>query len=282
MPYKLLLIILVVIVIIVLVLSFSNFYFGIRPAKFVSKTTPADLNLKYENVELTTEDGIKLDAWFIPAKTKTNKTVIVLHGYPFDKGNILPHGSFLHNGFNLLLFDFRYLGKNEGSYSSVGFHEQKDLRAAVDYLRSRNQTKVGAFGFSLGGAVALMEAKQSKINAIVSDSSYSSLEKMLKEVYGIFGIFKFPFVMSTKILSKVFLGIDLSEVSPENSIKELDAPIMIIHGSDDDQISVDNAYRLKNANPEAELWITQGTNHNDPRKKDYENRVLKFFKDNLK
>ena len=279
---KLLLVILLMIVVMVVVISLSNFYFGIRPVKFVSKTTPADLNLKYESIKLLTEDGISLDAWFVPAKNKTRKTIIVLHGYPFDKGNILPFSSFLHDEFNLFLFDFRYLGKSGGSYSSVGFHEQKDLRAAVEYLRDRNQTKIGAFGFSLGGAVSILEAKESKINVIVADSSYASLEKTLKEIYGVFGIFKLPFVIVTKILSKVFLGIDIADVSPEKSIKELDIPIMIIHGSSDQEISAENAYQLKNANPKAELWIREGVNHNDPRGKKYETRILKFFKANLR
>ena len=37
--------------------------------------------------------------------------MILLHGYPADKGNILPVLAFLHADFNLLLFDFRYLEK---------------------------------------------------------------------------------------------------------------------------------------------------------------------------
>ena len=286
MPFlKLLLFVLLKVAIATLVVSLSTLYSAIRPQKFVSNTTPADFNLQYENVTLVTEDNLKLDTWFIPAANKTNKAVVVMHGYPFDKGNILPPATFLHDEFNLVLFDFRYLGKSEGSYNSVGIHEKKDLAAAVKYLHnSKNQTKIGALGFSLGGAVAIMGAKQNNLSAVVSDSSYASLENMLRTTYKLFRIFKFPFLVTTKILSKILLKIDVAEVSPEKSIKELKIPIMIIHGSDDDQIPVDNAYQLKSANQKVELWIIENAGHgfaSNVAGKEYEKRVLKFFKDHL-
>lgn len=286
MPYlKLLLFTLLNVAIAALVVSLSTFYSAIRPQKFVSNTTPADFNLQYENVTLLTEDNLKLDAWFIPATDKTDKAVVVLHGYPFDKGNILPLATFLHEEFNLLLFDFRYLGRSEGSYTSVGFHEKKDLAAAVKFLRSsKNQTKIGALGFSLGGAVAIMGADKAKVDAIVTDSSYASLNNMLHESYRQFWIAKFPFLAITKLLSKLLLKIDVAEVSPEESIKHINIPVLIIHGSADDQIPVDNAYRLKKANQNAELWVVENAGHGfagDVADKEYETRVLKFLKVHL-
>lgn len=286
MPYlKLLLFLLLAAVIVVLAVSLSTFYSSIRSQKFVSNTTPADLGMRYENVTLVTEDNIRLDAWFIPAANKTDKAVVVLHGYPFDKGNILPRATFLHDDFNLLLFDFRYLGKSGGSYTSIGFHEQKDLAAAVKFLRSsKNQTRTGALGFSLGGAVAIMGAKQTGLDAVVADSSYASLENMLTHTYKQFWIFKLPFLITTKVLSKVVLNVDIADVSPEKSIQHLNIPILIIHGSADDQIPVDNAYKLKKANPNADLWIVEDANHgyaSNVAGEGYEDRILKFFKDNL-
>ncbi|MBI2664311.1 prolyl oligopeptidase family serine peptidase [Candidatus Woesearchaeota archaeon] len=284
MPYlKLIWIAVIAAVIIIVAVSFSTFYSGIRPERAASDVTPADFNLGYESVKLTTSDNIELDAWHIPAKSKTNKTVIVLHGYPYDKGNILEHSLFLQEQFNLLLFDFRYLGKSGGSYTSVGFHEQKDLEAAVRHLRGRNHA-VGAYGFSLGGAVAIMEAKNSNINAVVADSSFATLDNMLAESYRQFGIFKPLFIAATKILSKLMLNINVADVSPEKSIQNLNTPVFLIHGAVDDQIPVANAHQLKKANPNAELWIVEGANHADAREmagKEYDRRVTGFFEEHI-
>lgn len=271
---------------VLLFVSFYTFYSSIRPSKFVSNNSPKDFSVEYEEVKLKTEDNVTLDAWFIPAanKTKTNSTVIVLHGYPFDKGNVLPVSLFLHEKFNLLLFDFRYLGKSEGSYTSVGFHEQKDLAAAVEYLRNKNQKKVGTFGFSLGAAVSIMAAESINLTAIVADSSYSSLNSMLQQAYKQFLFLKFPFIAATKIFSKLILDISIDKVSPAESIAELKTPVLLIHGSKDDQILVGNAYELKQAQPNAELWIVEGANHGEAyslAKEDYERKVLEFFTKHL-
>ena len=45
--------------------------------------------MEYENVTLKTSDGIELDAWYVPSHKDTNKPIVVLHGYPYDKGKRL-------------------------------------------------------------------------------------------------------------------------------------------------------------------------------------------------
>ena len=130
-----------------------------------------------------TADGLTLRGWYIPCAKETQKTLILLHGYPADKGNILPALAFLHEDFNLLLFDFRYLGKSEGSYSTAGAKEVEDLLAAIQFLKSRGVKEVGVWGFSMGGAVALMAIeKASEIRAVISESSYASLAAMAFEL----------------------------------------------------------------------------------------------------
>ena len=45
----------------------------------------------------------------------------------------------------------------------------------------------------MGGAVALMEAENSKVDAVVADSSYASLNLMIAQNYENFFRFKRPF-----------------------------------------------------------------------------------------
>ena len=123
------------------------FYISIRPPKIVSSITPRNLNMPYEQVSFTTVDGLTLRGWFVPSEKKAAKTLILLHGYPADKGNILPALAFLHADFNLHLFDFRYLGESEGSYSTAGAKEVEDLLAAIRFLKTRGIEEVGVGGF---------------------------------------------------------------------------------------------------------------------------------------
>src|SRR6267142_2627906 len=154
---------------VLIIISLWGFYSSIRPPKIISSITPRDLKMDYEDVWFKTADGLTLRGWYIPCAKETQKTLILLHGYPADKGNILPALAFLHEDFNLLLFDFRYLGKSEGSYSTAGAKEVEDLLAAIQFLKGRGVKEVGVWGFSMGGAVALMAIEKAlEIRAVIS------------------------------------------------------------------------------------------------------------------
>jgi len=103
-----------------ILLSLAGFLISIRPPRITSNASPADFGLRYEEVSFPTTDGLELKGWYIPNRGDQAKTVILLHGYPADKGDILPVLSFLSAHYNLLLFDFRYLGQSQGRISTIG------------------------------------------------------------------------------------------------------------------------------------------------------------------
>ena len=59
------------------------------------------------------------------------------------------------------------MGKSGGRSSTIGHNEKIDFITAVDYLKTRGFDKIGAFGFSLGGAVIIM-TNSPEIKAAVS------------------------------------------------------------------------------------------------------------------
>jgi len=249
----------VFIVIFIVLISIYGLLISIFPRKYISQDKPSDLGLKYEEVTLTTSDNMKLKAWFIP-NNKTKNAIIICHGYPFDKGNVLGFAPFLHKNYNLLFFDFRAMGESQGKYTTIGYKETQDLKAAIKYLKTKNIKNIGAIGFSLGAATILM-AKSPDIKAIVADSSYANLDLMVNALYRQFFFLKYPFTFLTKILAKLTLKIDTKDISPEKAIKDLQTPILLIHGEKDSQIPVKNSHLLKKANPEAELWIVKNADH---------------------
>ena len=284
MPYKTILFYLIFILLLIIILSLYQTYLSLHPQKISNNRTPEDLGLNYENVNLTTEDNIKLKAWYIPALNKTNKSIVLTHGHPFNKANILDFAPFLHQKYNLLFFDFRAMGNSDGSFISGGYHEQKDLRAAINYLKKvKNASSIGAFGISMGAAVIILEAAHNKdIKAIVADSSYKDLHTVAQDLYRPFSIFKYPFILFSEMFAKLIYGIDIKETSPVNKVKDVKAPIFIIHGDIDDQIPVEASHAIyNNANQPKELWIAKNANHVQAHslyQEEYEERVLNFFK----
>ncbi len=277
-----------IIIIILFIIGFSilQFFMLIHPFKFKTRIKPDDLNLPYENVSFNTDDGIALKGWFIPS-SYSNSTIIVCHGYPADKNNLLATSAFLLSHYNIFLFDFRYFGESKGWYTTGGYKEQKDIEAAVKYLKSRKEVdKIGAMGFSLGASTILLSHPK-EIEAVVADSAYSSMELLLERVYWIFPSFtKKPFIWITRLLGRIIMGIDIEKIAPADEIMKIKAPVLLIHGSKDRQIPAAHSrliYGNSNKN-NTELWIIEGAGHGwnyavNPA--EYKRRVMEFFDKHL-
>lgn len=267
---------------VILFISILQFILNIHPPRFHDKHVPADFGLEHEDVSFTTEDGITIRGWFIESD-KANGTVIIGHGYPFDKANVLPVMKFLHPNYNLLFYDHRYFGESDGRISTVGFREPKDVRAAIEFIQDRFGSKpIALFGFSLSASSMLMA--EADVDAIIADSPYADLDRMIKHVYSLFGPLKFPFVWTTNILAKITFGVYPKEISAADAIKGMTTPILLIHGDKDSQIPIENAYALKEANPGIELWIVKGADHGQAiglQKKEYERRVKEFLREHM-
>jgi len=259
--------------------SLYTFLTYMRPSRHITGVSPADLGMGYEDISLRTADNVSLAGWFIPAKNNRNAAIIVCHGYPADKGDVLSLAGFLHEDFHLLFFDFRAMGKSEGVITTFGWKEQKDFNVAVEYLKSRGIETIGAFGFSMGAAVIIM-ANNADVDVIVADSSYASLTSLLDIIYRNFGILRHPFVFATRLWSRIFLKIDIGRVSPKDYIDKITVPILLIHSEKDSQIPVEHAHILKKSNPNAELWIIDKADHGEAQllnRNQYKNRISNFF-----
>ncbi len=263
--------------------SLWGFYSATRPPKILSKITPQNFGLEYETVIFETKDDLKLRGWWVPSKTSGAKTIVILHGYPADKGDVLPALLFLAPKYNLFLFDFRYLGQSEGVYSTAGAKEIDDLLSAIEYLKTRNISEVGVWGFSMGGAVALMAAREApEIKAIVSEAAYARLKLMAYELYRI-RVLKYPLGWLTGIWAKEFLGIDFEKFAPVESAKEIILPVLLVHSTNDEVIPFSHALLIKEAlkgNKKAEFWFRENLVHGELGE-EYEKRIENFFARNL-
>jgi uncharacterized protein len=266
--------------------SILDFYMTIRPPRFNTDINPGNLGLKYSNISFKTEDNINIRGWFVNSLNDSDKTIIVCHGYPFDKNNILSATYFLAQEFNILYFDFRYFGESEWKYTSVGYYENKDLFAAVEWLKENNHTKIGAMGFSLGASTILMKSNPD-IQVIVADSPYANLKLMLNHKYKIFWIIRKPLILLVRFYTAVFLRINLNDVSPLLEISNINTPILLIHGEKDTQIPVIHSkllYEESNKNT-TELWIDLNSDHGHVQRLNpvkYRNKIIDFFNQNIK
>lgn len=270
-------------IIFIVLLSLWGFYLALRPFKYTTNVTPASMGVKFEDVSFKTSDGIVLKGWFVPSEKPHAKTILLLHGYPADKGDILPTRLFLHKNYNLLFMDFRYLGQSGGHYSTVGVYEVKDVRAAIDYLKTRGIHEIGIWGLSMGGAAALMTIPNApEVKAVIAEAPYARLDWMANSHYPIPGL---DYVIGKlfHLWGRLFLQADLGNVNPVVNAKAAEIPVLLIYSRNDQVISYEHAELMQREtkdNRNVEMIIVDDKSHNEVLP-NYMTIVSEFFKKNL-
>ncbi len=248
-----------------LLLSFLSFWLAVRPPRLTALLTPGNVNLPVEELVITTRDGLRLAAWLAPRPGAP--AVVLLHGYPADKSDLLSIAATLHSRFTVLLVDLRYFGASEGQVTTLGYRERDDLRRVVDVLQGRGFGTVGVFGFSLGGAVALLAAaEEPRIRAVVAYAAFADLQTLGRELYAHFWVLREPLIVLMRVWARMFLGHDITRPSPAEAAARLRIPVMLIHSRADDQIPFSHAERLARAleaNRAAEMAFVERARHGE-------------------
>lgn len=238
-----------------LLASLASFWLAVRPPRLVIPYAPRDLGLAVEAVTIVTDDGLRLAGWLAPRPGAP--AVILLHGYPAEKADMLPLAAALAPRFTVLLYDQRYFGRSEGRATTLGSRERRDLSRAVDLLQARGFGAVGVFGFSLGGAVALLAAAEDpRIRAVAAYAPFADLRLLGEELYAWLWVLRRPFVGLMRAWSYALFRADITRPSPAEAAARLEIPVLLVASPEDEQIPFAHAERLRAAlarNPRAEF-----------------------------
>ena len=132
-----------------------------------------------QKVELTSGDGVRLAAWYLPAshpKRADRWGVVLSHGGGDDKAYYLPLAEEIRGrGFDVILPDLRGNGESAPSPKgmTLGITEGHDVAAAAAFLADQEHVQhIAALGVSMGGVATLMgAAAEPRIGPLVLESS---------------------------------------------------------------------------------------------------------------
>jgi fermentation-respiration switch protein FrsA (DUF1100 family) len=245
-------------------------------------------NIPYREIELTAEDGVKLSAWYTPPQPALSggegngAVILVAHGHGAYKQEDI-YALLAGHGYGVIAWDFRAHGESGGGFTSLGYYEVMDAKAALDFVLSQPDVKhIGAWGGSMGAVTMIRAAaKYPQIEALVSDSAFSTLpdELNIRVPYPVLN----PLI---RFFAEQQTGLDLDLVRPVDDIRRISPrPVLIIQSSNDRMVPLDSALRLyENAGKPKELWIVDKANHLSIYARypeTYEEKVLGFFERRL-
>lgn len=125
---------------------------------------PAERNIPYEDVYITTSDNIKIHTWLMKRPESNAATIIYFHGNAGNLGFRLDIYEQLYKSIkvNVLAVSYRGYGFSEGKPSELGIYIDTD--AIIKYILGSqvNPKRIYLFGASLGGAVAIYAAHKYK------------------------------------------------------------------------------------------------------------------------
>ena len=237
--------------------------------------TPADLGLAFEQVQVPAAGDVTLPAWFVPAaNAATGPGVAIVHGWESARDRLLPMVQFLHAaGFHCLVVDVRGHGANEAETLPITAGEfGSDALAAWQALDARPEvTGAAILGHSMGAIGAILAAaNEPRVAAVVATSAPADPWRLTRQTFRLARL-PFPDVIAYPLAwltTRVYLrprGHDVADISASDALRRIEAPVLLVHGSEDVVVPAAHLRRLEritvSAGHPAETLIVEGGHH---------------------
>ena len=208
----------------------------------------ANSNSDIEEVTLETNTGDRLFSWY--GRAPANRpTVLYLHG---NGGSVSTRQSvqrqFLEKDYGIFMTGYPGYGGSDGNPTETGLLEASEI--AYHHLIDSGVAakEIIIFGESLGTSVATQLAEKVPASVLVLAAPMHSIREIAKMQY--------PFLPIKLLLKDPFLTYE--------HIPNVDEPLLVFHGSDDQAIPIDSGKRLfALANEPKRFHTIDGAGHNN-------------------
>ncbi len=212
--------------------------------------TPKSIGLPFEDVYVTTSDGVRINGWYVPAEGAT-VTLLWFHGNAGNLSDRVHQLRQMHDQLrvNVFMIDYREYGRSEGEVSEAGTY--LDAEASLAYVRHRpdsSEVRIVYYGQSLGSGVAVELARRRLPDGLILEAPLLSIREMAKAAMPFFPV---GALISTKYDSLSKIG-------------AIHAPLLILHGDQDEVVPYAHGKRLfEAANEPKRFYAIAGAGHND-------------------
>lgn len=237
----------------------------------LSRNLPADPSeldqpLEYQTLTINSNNQT-LHAWKIKANNPAGPRLLLVHGWGSSSIGALkriPHLTSLAS--EIITLDLPGHGESTGT-AQMGTSEHNDLNVLLNSLNDTKPTII--YGWSMGAGIALRFARdykdQHNIQAVIAESIYTHAITPARNVISLRGlptkINLRPAIALIGILKGV--GPNWKGFARDHVANDLQAPLLLIHGSTDPVSPIQDAKDIQEAAKNATLLEIQRAGHNN-------------------
>lgn len=214
---------------------------------------PAEYNLQGVNeVAVTTEDGLVLNAWFAPPAKKDAKIIVYFRRNTGNIAGLAPSAQlWIDKGYGVYICEYRGYGGNPGNPSEEGIY--RDARAGIKWLNAQGYTPAQYvyYGLSMGADVAVQMAFETAPALLVLESAAPSVLDVVH-----LQLPKQPRDFVAQHLTEKFDNI--------NKVPKIRAPVLFMYGDKDKLVPIELSRKLFDAaNEPKSLKFIPDAGHGD-------------------
>ncbi|MFC6169357.1 alpha/beta hydrolase [Loigolactobacillus jiayinensis] len=204
--------------------------------------------------QITTADGLTLQAIMLRQPQATTKVAVLAHGYHHSWEQMAPYAKlFFDLGFNVLVPDARGHGDSDGHTIGFGWLDRKDYVQWAQLMTQEfgSSATLVLFGISMGAATVMAASGEANlpttVKAVIEDSGFSSV---VKEVgYRAKTRYNIPhfFIPMTALFAKQQAGYSYYQGDILKQLLHSKTPTLFIHGGADSYVPPQAFHTLYNA-----------------------------------
>lgn len=224
--------------------------------------------IPFRTIRIPTKNGKRLCAWLIPAG-RQSPSLVLMHGWGGNSAAMLPLVGPLHAaGYTLLLVDARCHGRSDSDTFASLPRFAEDIEAALAWLAGQEAAdpqRLGVLGHSVGAGAALLAASRTPaIKVVVSLAAFAHPATMMRRWLRWKRIPYWPLGRYILAYVQQVIGYRFEQIAPRRTIALVDCPVLLIHGSEDRVVPLDDAKDIHAArqSDRVELLVVQGS-HDD-------------------